>query len=278
MDDVHVVGSPVSIPSPTRKWRGAHSRASPNAYANRYGNSNFLLQVSALSLTDMNVFTIELSSPTAGVALLGEDEPLVQTWHQPDEARQHLFTVLREHFPGALLSRVDRLVVGLGPGSFSGVRSAIACATGLALPAGRPVEGIPSIEAIASDAARETQAERIVVVGDARRNRYWLASYIGEGERLETELACALYTPEEIVQQLKPGSAIVSPDWARVGDFLQQIASDDHQLIREPRMPDPFTLGRIALDRIQRGEPLSAPEPMYLHPPVFVEPKFPPST
>ena len=68
---------------------------------------------------------------------------------------------------------VDRIVVGTGPGSFAGVRAALAFAQGYAL--GRPqceVFGLPSACALAGEG-------RLAVVGDARRGQFWVALFDG---------------------------------------------------------------------------------------------------
>ena len=62
---------------------------------------------------------------------------------------------------------LSQIVVGLGPGSYSGVRQAIAAATGLAAATGAPVVGVPSSAALAVD------AERYQAVGDARRGTFY---------------------------------------------------------------------------------------------------------
>ena len=223
----------------------------------------------------MRILSLELSTQSAGIALLQDDlQPSVHAWNQQQEAKQFLFTVLHDRFDSATLANIDHFVVGLGPGSFSGIRSAIACATGLALPGQRPVEGIPSIEVLAADVAGETQAERIYVVGDARRNRYWVAGYSSADGRLVSELACALYAPEEIESIIPPRALIVSPDWSRIGEALSELAGDSRQVIREPRAPSPATLALLAQARIEGGETLAVPVPLYLHPPVSVAPRF----
>jgi tRNA threonylcarbamoyl adenosine modification protein YeaZ len=245
-------------------------------YDNRIENSNFLLWVSLLSLIVMRILSLELSTQSAGIALLEDDlQSTAYTWDQKQEAKQYLFTVLRDRFDEATLSNIDRFVVGLGPGSFSGIRSAIACATGLALPGNRPVEGIPSIEVLAADVVEDTQAERVYVVGDARRNRYWLAGYQNVNGHLLNESPCSLYAPHEVRDVLPPGAVIVSPDWSRIGESLSDIAGDACHLIREARAPRPTTLALLAHARIESGAALAAPVPLYLHPAVFVEPRFP---
>lgn len=88
------------------------------------------------------------------------------------------FTSARGHGP-ALFGVLERalksldpctqVVVGLGPGSYSGVRIAIAAAIGLELALDSAVVGIPSIAAI------DTVEKSYLVTGDARRAQFFLA-------------------------------------------------------------------------------------------------------
>jgi tRNA threonylcarbamoyladenosine biosynthesis protein TsaB len=57
---------------------------------------------------------------------------------------------------GLALRDLDRLAVGIGPGSFTGVRIAVSYAKGLALAAGLPLTGISSYDVLTPDDAPET--------------------------------------------------------------------------------------------------------------------------
>lgn len=81
---------------------------------------------------------------------------------------------------GLDLDGVTRIVVGTGPGSFAGIRAALAFAQGYAL--GRPCEvlGLPSPCAVAASLKRDRpQLGRLAVVGDARRGKLWIALFDG---------------------------------------------------------------------------------------------------
>ncbi|MCF6311496.1 MAG: tRNA (adenosine(37)-N6)-threonylcarbamoyltransferase complex dimerization subunit type 1 TsaB [Verrucomicrobiales bacterium] len=64
--------------------------------------------------------------------------------------------------------KLQRIVVGLGPGSYSGIRVGIAVANGLGIALDVPVAGLASIAVLAEE-------EDYAVVGDARRSSYYLA-------------------------------------------------------------------------------------------------------
>lgn len=74
------------------------------------------------------------------------------------------------------LDCIERIVVGTGPGSFAGIRSALAFAQGFALGHGCAVLGLPSPCAIA---AQRGGKGPLAVVGDARRGKLWVALFDG---------------------------------------------------------------------------------------------------
>ena len=76
---------------------------------------------------------------------------------------------------GKVASHYDQIAVGLGPGSYSGVRIAIAAVIGLELTKSAKVLGIPSILAL------ETGAQKYLSIGDARRASFYFAE-IDNGE------------------------------------------------------------------------------------------------
>lgn len=70
------------------------------------------------------------------------------------------------------LQSLDAFVVGLGPGSFTSLRVGLSTIKGLAFAAEKPIIGIPSLDAIASNVlpmARKSGSQ-ICVLCDARRN------------------------------------------------------------------------------------------------------------
>lgn len=152
------------------------------------------------------------------------------------------------------LEGVERIVVGTGPGSFAGIRSAIAFARGYQL--GRPeveVLGLPSACALAR------AGERLAVIGDARQGKLWIA--LLDGFVLEREI----FQIEAIELDAGLGSdrKVVSPDHRRIGAML---AEKFREAYLGERLPD-----AAGLERFDRADPSAAkaePLPIYLNPAV----------
>jgi tRNA threonylcarbamoyl adenosine modification protein YeaZ len=74
---------------------------------------------------------------------------------------------------------IDLLVVGTGPGSYTGLRVGIATGKALAYALRRPLAGVPSFDALAADLPAEALAgaRSLVVAADARRERIYAGHY-----------------------------------------------------------------------------------------------------
>jgi tRNA threonylcarbamoyladenosine biosynthesis protein TsaB len=80
---------------------------------------------------------------------------------------------------------VERIAVGLGPGSFVGIRIGIATARGLAVSTGLPVSGVGTLDALGRGIGEAAGPERrLLAVLDARRGEAFAALYSQAGERL----------------------------------------------------------------------------------------------
>ena len=113
----------------------------------------------------------------------------------------------------------ERIVVGTGPGSYAGVRAAIAFATGYSVGSGCEVLGLPSPCAVAGAA----DAFPLAVVGDARMGMRWLALFDG-GERGAPEVR--LLSEAELKDAVPSAAKVVSSDHARIGESLAAAFGD----------------------------------------------------
>jgi tRNA threonylcarbamoyl adenosine modification protein YeaZ len=162
---------------------------------------------------------------------------------------------------GASPRELELVVVGSGPGSYTGLRVAMASALGLARASGARLLALPSCEAQAQDAL--APGERALWLHDARGGQLAWA----ELERDEREVR--LRAPP----RLAPASELVAR--ARAAALVLADAGSSAQLTalgcelaqaRAWRAPSARALLEIALARWADGSAseTSAPEPLYL--------------
>ncbi len=130
---------------------------------------------------------------------------------------------------GHALSDLAGVVVGIGPGPFTGLRVGIVTAQTLAYVLDVPVRGVCSLDIVALGVAATTPGRPFTVVSDARRKELYWATYDAGGRRLDgptvtlpgdvptglvTGPAADLYdlAGQRVVVALDPGLVAAAPE------------------------------------------------------------------
>lgn len=224
----------------------------------------------------MILLAIEQATPLASLALLRDGSLLQQaSWQDTRFHAPQLFDSLPRLLASASVSPadIDVFAVGLGPGSFAGLRAALSAARAMALPGGRRVVGVDSGSAMALDVFCSHDAKRVVIVGDARRGRFWCARFNRRADGFpETSQTYSLISPAELPSRLREGDVLATPDWDRIGGFLRAACPPGATLADHAVHPSACAIGKLALDRMRQDTPLHPLTPLYLHPPVAMAP------
>ena len=94
---------------------------------------------------------------------------------------------------------VDLIGVGLGPGSFTGLRVGIATARGLGISLGLPARGVCTLDALAAGIGEAGAATARLAVLDGWRGEVFAALYRAGGERVWEP---AVYRPQELAERV----------------------------------------------------------------------------
>ncbi|HEY2343675.1 MAG TPA: tRNA (adenosine(37)-N6)-threonylcarbamoyltransferase complex dimerization subunit type 1 TsaB [Chthoniobacteraceae bacterium] len=114
----------------------------------------------------MTILAIDTSTLHGSVAVVANGAVVFSEDFAADRSHSAtLFTILAR--AKAAAPKFERIAIGLGPGSYAGIRISIAAAIGLELATGAKLVGAPSV------AAWETGVLRYVATGDARRDTYY---------------------------------------------------------------------------------------------------------
>ncbi len=142
----------------------------------------------------------------------------------------------------------EALAVGLGPGSFAGIRAAIACLQGMGIGWGIQLKGFPSaaIYALASG------LPEVTVVGDARRGTLWAVDYHVTATTITRRSDFRILSADTF----RPTATMVSPDAVRLERFGLRGVAMTAELLSE------------AYARLTPELLCADPLPIYLHPAV----------
>lgn len=126
----------------------------------------------------MMTLAFEFSSDVRSVALWA-DGRLVGTAGESGGRSTHAFKLVRRVLGEAsvLPEQVEVIAVGIGPGSYAGIRVGIALAQGWAAARGVRLLGVSSAEAVAEQAREAGRRGRVEVVIDAQRGEVYHGSY-----------------------------------------------------------------------------------------------------
>lgn len=127
----------------------------------------------------MRILGIESSSRRGSVALLEGQRVIATLEHEaPNSHAERLLPLIDQLLSeaGWLKTSLDRIGVGVGPGSFTGLRAGIALAEGLSVGLDLPLLGVGSLFSMAHGALR-VQPGPCCALLDARREELFAAVY-----------------------------------------------------------------------------------------------------
>jgi tRNA threonylcarbamoyl adenosine modification protein YeaZ len=200
----------------------------------------------------MNVLAID-TSVGVSVAILRSNGELTQSQSVDHGMQGELTAELISQVvaaSGIKISDITDVVVGVGPGPFTGLRVGLVTAAVFAHARNIPIHGICSLDAIAFDYAKPC-----VVVTDARRKELYWARYedkrIGEPQVSKPEDLLAQFLNTDFVgpgAQLYPDSISGSVLELKAGSLAKLFVSGNAQLVdvspmylRKPDAVEPTT-------------------------------------
>ena len=173
---------------------------------------------------------------------------------------EHLMDLLAGLLKDARLryKDIDRIAATIGPGSFTGIRIALATARGLGLALKAPVDGVGVLEAIAFEHCRHNNADKrpLVVALDARRDEIYWQMFDPAGKALDKPGLRAL---ETIAGGLPQGAIRMAGSAS--DHVVEACGGREIEVISRQHAADIDAVAALAA-RIRPGS--SDPSPLYL--------------
>jgi tRNA threonylcarbamoyladenosine biosynthesis protein TsaB len=219
------------------------------------------------------LLALDTSTRSAGVALYDGERGLIaeHNWHSANRHTVELMPQVAQLMAQAGIepAGLQAVAVALGPGSFTGLRVALAAAKGLALANGLTLLGVPTLDAVAYP--HQSEPVPVIAVIQAGRGRVCWALYAHGPSGWAPQAAYQLSTIEELAR------TVVRPALC-VGELL---AADQEALVqwcgrgRVSFLPSALTMRRagyvaeLAWQRYVAGQTddWATLSPIYLHEP-----------
>ncbi len=175
----------------------------------------------------MKLLAIDTSSDACSVAVQVGEQIFASHVVEPREHTKILVPMIEELLQqaDAVLSDLDAVILGNGPGSFIGMRIGASVAQGICHGAGLQIVPVSSLAAIAAEAIDAHDADNILVAQDARMHEVYLGRFHADAKRLpvadEKEVICGigpLTVPDG--EYLAVGAG-----WRKYPDLLAQNSS-----------------------------------------------------
>ncbi len=204
------------------------------------------------------ILALECSQPDASLCLADAEGRLLfsAAWHAVRNHDAHLFPAMQQAMDALGTTALCHILVGAGPGSYGGVRVALAAAVGIATVTGAQTVAIPSWDALAADAGSNA-----CIISDARRGGWTFRHPDGRIEVLTSDALLALQAE---------GARLFSIEAA------EELATRGLRVDAGGLIPTAAGLVRswLALAPAQQAELTThAPEPIYVRPPHITEAK-----
>ena len=197
----------------------------------------------------MLTLVIDAATPACSVALIDGERVIAAAHEVVSRGHAERLLPMIAALPGG--GRAARILVDVGPGSFTGIRVGVAAAKGLAIGWQVPVAGYSSLALVAARALADGAAQPLAVVLEGGHGEVFMQSFVAPLRPLAPPVSM---TPEAARERIGAGASI--------GDGLRWLTSDD------PRSAPPGVLP-IAADAILLPSELAAlpATPLYVRAP-----------
>lgn len=149
------------------------------------------------------ILAIDTSTTLASVALLHDGFVSSRESSGVQTHSQMILPMLQQLLAdtGISLAQCDAIAVGVGPGSFTGVRTACGIAQGLAFGADLPVVNVVTLVAMAEACRKQSGANDVLALLDAQMGEVYWAQYRHVADRWQEILLPTLSAPVDVITQ-----------------------------------------------------------------------------
>lgn len=202
----------------------------------------------------MKILGIDTSSKFLNIALSEDEDVIKEESHLLD--RKHASQLVPK-IAGLLkksrtpINKIDAFVIGLGPGSFTGLRIGVSAIKGFGVATGKPCVGVASMDSIACNARESGRA--IVPIIDAKRGQVYSAIYRRKGEFVERSSDYMLLPVDKLMAKIRTRPVFLGDGVPLYRDNILSINKKAIFLEERDWYPEAGNLIKLGFSRIKKA-------------------------
>ena len=216
----------------------------------------------------MKILAFDTSTKFLSIALL-EDTEVVDALHEEAGVKHSeiFIPAIKEMLKKVSWSieDIELVCVGLGPGSFTGLRIAMGTVKGLAIVLSNKVVGVPTMDAIALSPAAKDKGSRIAPLLDAHKEKVYTCIYDRSGEEVKKTTEYLLTGIDDFLGTLEKEVFFFGDGVAKYKEKLDASPLASYALSADwyPRAAD---IGKLGFKKFLKGpDDPETIDPLYLH-------------
>lgn len=208
----------------------------------------------------MKILALELSTTRRSAAVYDPPAGRLGVAHEVGGRHSRPIALIEAALQDAQTEReeIGVLALGMGPGSYTGIRVGISLAQGWHAATGTKLLGLSTVDCLAEIARLEGRRGETDFCIDAQRNEFYLATYALEEDGFRIVTPLRLVAQQAVNERVQQGVAVLGPDLGKALPTTQEL------------YPDARVLAKLAAAR-NDFIPGEALEPIYLRPISFVK-------
>ncbi|MEA3560723.1 MAG: tRNA (adenosine(37)-N6)-threonylcarbamoyltransferase complex dimerization subunit type 1 TsaB [Candidatus Omnitrophota bacterium] len=220
----------------------------------------------------MLVLAIDTSSSRLSIAIRDKDRLLAERgYFSANKCSSVLLPRIKELLEelNLTLTDIQGFVVGLGPGSFTGLRIGVSVIKALAFALSKPVVGIPTLDILAENVVLADT--RICPVMDAKGGEVYSCIYKFDGKRIKRLSKYLILPPRDLLKMLKSKTIFLGEGLFKYKELIEKLNKRLSLFASEGDwFPKAAVAARLGLDRLLAGKPDNRYKltPLYLRHPV----------
>ena len=216
----------------------------------------------------MKILAIDTATEACSAALLIETEIIERYQVAPRKQSELILPMVDEimHESGCLMSQLDAVAFGCGPGSFTGVRLATAVTQGIAFAADIPGIPVSTLKAMAHDSMSRFNVDCVMTAIDARMKEVYWAVYQNAGNSISEQQPEQVIAPQDISYQANSSVIGVGTGWGTYRQILSTVTGSIIQRIEPEVFPRAASIVQLGAEKWLNNESIDAQHalPVYL--------------